>query len=547
MQPVAGPGTQSKASLTLSNFVESVFRLPIRGELQPFSFEGRRYLRRVYDTPAQKTVLMCGRQVEKSTSQGNKMLSAASLHRFVKILYVAPRQGQAQTFSRDRLKQPLLWSEVLGNLQLNKGAKDNAMYKEFVSGSEIRLGYAYLTADAIRGIMADLLFVDELQNVLATLLPVIEECTFSSEYKQFHYAGTPLTESNTLSRTYNKFSTQNEWMIPCDGCGGGDYRYWNLPGEENIGADCLVCARCGKEIFPMHKSSQWVSMNPDPGVEIPFEGFRIPQIISPRVSWPELLDKRKRYPRAQFLNEVLGIPHDVGATPITKEELRQACDPRVSMYSDQYPYGPSFWAQSREPKWFGIDWGSAENSYTVLSTGAYLTGKFTFINYKKFMGELSEPDRQIAEIDSIYGNTRNVDVVGTDYGGGFVQNAALTTRYGPRKIAKYQYVNSKTVVKWEPALSRFMVNRTEIMSRFFNAVKNGHIRFPRWEEFEPFAEDFLSIYSEYREDRHTMVYDKLVDGTDDAFHSSVYCLLASMLSHPRPDLMSAGAAFMQRD
>lgn len=546
-QSSSGLTTDAKAHLTLSNFVESVFRLPVKGVLEPFSFEGRRYLRRVYDTPARKTVLMCGRQVEKSTSQGNKMLAAAALQRFVKILYVAPRQGQAQTFSRDRLKQPLMWSEVLGNLQLNRGAKDNAMYKEFVSGSEVRLGYAYLTADAIRGIMTDFLFVDELQNVLATLLPVIEECTFASEYKQFHYAGTPLTESNTLSRTYNKFSTQNEWMIPCDSCGGGDYRYWNLPGEENIGAESLVCARCGKQIFPMHRSAQWVSMNPNPGVEIPFEGFRIPQVISPRVSWPELLDKRKRYPRAQFLNEVLGVPHDIGATPITREELRNACDPRVSMYSDQYPFGPSFWRASTDPKWMGGDWGSAENSYTVFSTGMYINGKFTFLEYKKFMGALSEPDRQIAEIESMYNSVHNVDTIGTDYGGGFVQNDALTRRFGPRKIAKYQYGNTKNVVKWQPELARFIVNRVELMSRFFAAIKNGHIRFPRWEEFEPFAEDFLCIYSEYREDRHTMVYDKLVDGTDDAFHSSLYCLLASMLSHPRPDIMSAGADYMQRN
>jgi len=488
---------------------------------------------------------MCGRQVEKSTSQGNKMIAASVLRPYIKILYVAPRQGQAQTFSRDRLKQPLLWSDFLSNFQTNRGAKDNAMYKEFVSGSEIRLGYAFLTADAIRGIMTDFLFVDELQNILATLLPVIEECTFASEHKQFHYAGTPLTESNTLSRTFKKFSTQNEWMIPCDACGGGDYRYWNLPGEENIGKEYLSCARCDAQIHPMHSSAQWVSMNPEPGVEEPFEGFRIPQIISPRVSWPELLDKRTRYPRAQFLNEVLGVPHDVGATPITEAELKAACDPTVSMYSSQYPHGTSYFKAAAQPKWMGVDWGSAENSYTVSSIGTYIHGKFTFIHFHKYVGELSEPKRQMAHIKHLYSEHPGMDIIGVDYGGGFDRNHDLVTTFGPRKVAQYQYAGLSGLVKWQSQLNRFIANRTEVMSMFFNAIKKGHIRFPRWEEFKPFAEDFLNIYSEYREDRHTIVYDKLIDGTDDAFHSALYCFLASMLSHPRPDVMNAGVAYME--
>jgi len=532
--------------LTLSQFVESAFRLPIRGRLAPFSFTGRRFFRRIYDTPALKTVLMCARQVEKTTSLGNKMLSSSALLPYLRSLYVAPRQGQAQTFSRDRLKQPLLWSEILGNLQTNKGAKDNAFYKEFVSGAEISLGYAFLSADAIRGIMTDHLYVDELQNILATLLPVIEECTFSSEQKAFHYAGTPLTESNTLSRTFNKFSTKNEWMIPCDSCGGGDYRYWNLPGEDNIGAKYLCCARCGAQIYPMHDAARWVATGA-PKIEIPFEGFRIPQIISPKVKWPELLDKRARYPRAQFLNEVLGVPHDIGSRPITEAELRAACDPSVSMYDDQYPMGPQFFNNHTGPIWLGVDWGTGEQSYTVSSACTYLDGKLTFFNYKKFDGELAEPRNQVAEIERQHYAYRTVAHIGTDYGGGYDRNDALSRTFGPRMIAKYQYAGGNQIVKYQDELGRFIVNRTEAMSCIFNAIKNGMIRFPRWEEFQPFAEEFLAIYTEYREARHVLTFDRIVDANDDAFHSTLYAVFASMLSHPRPDVLSGGYAYMQKD
>ena len=42
-----------------------------------------------------------------------------------------------------------------------------------------------------------------------------------------------------------------------------------------------------------------------------------------------------------------------------------------------------------------------------------------------------------------------------------------------------------------------LVHRTEVMSDIFTAIKSaGHLPIPRWEQFEePFAEDFLSIFS----------------------------------------------------
>jgi hypothetical protein len=92
---------------------------------------------------------------------------------------------------------------------------------------------------------------------------------------------------------------------------------------------------------------------------------------------------------------------------------------------------------------------------------------------------------------------------------------------------------------WNPALRRYVVNRTDTMSDIFNAIKRKQLEFPRWEEFkEPYATDFLNIVSEYNNSLRMVQYGHSPDKPDDAFHSSLYCFLASMIKFPRPDIMA---------
>ena len=49
-----------------SQFAETAIRVPEAGRVADFLFDGREYLRRVYDTSANKVLLKCGRQVEKT-------------------------------------------------------------------------------------------------------------------------------------------------------------------------------------------------------------------------------------------------------------------------------------------------------------------------------------------------------------------------------------------------------------------------------------------------------------------------------------------------
>jgi len=505
--------------------------MPVKGDLNSFSFKGRRYLIPVYNTPAQRVLLMCGRQVEKSTTLGNLALTYSILRKHFRTLFVSPTQQQTETFSRDKVSTPIELSKQLKIFFEGRGTKDNVLYKKFVTGSDVTLRYAFLHADRIRGISADMLLLDEVQDVLTEVIPVIEEALSHSQYKILRYSGTPKSLDNTISYYWENYSTQNEWVIPCDSCGGGDYRHWNIVSENNIGPNFLICDKCSERIYPDHPEAQWASMNPNPRTNLPFEGYRVSQLIASWTDWNEIIDKKKRYSRRQFYNEVLGRGYDSGDRPLTKAALRACCKETVSI--------PGFAKRPIGDVFMGIDWGTGENSFTVVMVGMYIAGRFQIFDCKRLEADEAEPERQIEIITEMI-RRYGVTLVGADYGGGFDRNDKLIRRFGIQKIIRYQYVNTNKKVYYDKGMSRFMVNRNAVLMDLINAINRGNcFLFPRWEDFEyPFGQDMANIIAEYNETRRTTVLDRAPGTTDDSLHALAYCFLASMIKHPRPDILS---------
>ena len=529
-----------------STFTEFAVRMPNK-KLQTydnFSFEGRRYLRQIYDTSSLRTLLKCGRQVEKSTLLGNKLLSYSCIIQALNALYVSPTNAQSKVFSQDRLKEPIETSPYLKSWTTTK-LSDNVFLKKFINRSQITLRYCYQSADRVRGIPADVICIDELQDILTDNIPIIEECASHSDFKIFMYSGTPKSLDNPLEYYWSEYSTQNEWAVPCynhlfSTAAGVQNVHWNILDENNIGRDGLICDKCEKPISSSHVDSQWVALNADVIKEIPkpYEGFRIPQIMVPWVTWDDIRQKQKTYSRPKFHNEVLGLSYDSGTRPLTRKNMIDVCDPSIQLTADFQQRIHTHLGHSI-PVYGGIDWGTGENTYTVLTLGAYLQEKFTYFYYRRFEGLESEPKIMI-ELNYQIMTHWNVRMVGCDYGGGFWPNDEMIRRFGWGKIAKYQYSTPNAKVKWEDGLKRFLVNRTEVMSDYFNAIKRKDVfRFPSWDQFQnPFGTDFLNIFSEYNEMRRENVYKKSPSVTDDSFHASLLCFLVSMIHQPRPDIIS---------
>jgi hypothetical protein len=525
-----------------SEFVEFAIYMPVKGGLEPFSFNRREYLRPIYDSTAPRKMLMAGRQVEKSTYLGNTILAFSAMNPFFRSLYVSPSNQQTKTFSRDRLKEPMEISPVLRHYS-NSKLLANVLEKRFVNQSQVTLRFAFLNADRVRGIPADYVNIDEIQDIILENIPVIEECASHSDFKWFTYSGTPKSLDNAIEHYWSRFSTQNEWVVPCRHHGtpkdSGSW-HWNILSESNIGDKNLICDKCGKEISPADPDCQWASMNPEPSVEKPFEGYRLPQLMVPWIDFSDIKDKQRKYSRAKFYNEVLGRSYDSGTRPLTRRDMQRNSWNALSMMHHRDVIK---WTQ-QWPVFMGIDWGTGEGTFTVMTLGGYLPfakEKFTIFYAKRFEGIESEPEVQLEQIKQ-YIRMFNVQYVGCDYGGGFWPNDKLVRMFGAEKIKKYQWVGQvKKKVTFEGRLGvpRFLCHRTEVMSDMFNAIKRANVfRFPRWEEWEdPYAMDFLNIFSEYNERLRMNVYKHAPGSPDDTFHSVTYCFLASFFIKPRPDVI----------
>ena len=524
-----------------SEWVKFAFDMPRKGKLQSFSFRKREYLIPIYDRPDRHILLMFGRQSEKSTTLGNKLLALMALLPYYKVLYVSPSQTQTRKFSQDRIAQPLIVSPRLREL-VGTIAPDNIHQKVFVRNqSSIELRYAFLNPDRVRGVPADHLVVDELQDVFIDSVPVLEE-TLSASDRPTHagwktMAGTPKSLDNTMAH-YWSLSTQSELVIPCERHGETNRPgtwHWIVAGEDNIGKKGMICEKCGNLVDRYHPLRGWVDTVS--GAKI--RGYRLPQILAPYVKdsqWDEkIIYKYNSYGRAQFLNEVLAIPWEQGVRPITQGEVMSCCDPDWKMTREQMREALRWYTQ-REV-FAGIDYGTGENSWTVIALGAYVQPTVFKIFYlHRFTGRETSTDMQTKLLLELLTRFNVLNSFG-DYGIGYQQNDVLTRERGARRHHILQYAASaKRKIYYNPSKGRWIGERDDLMSAVLNAIKTRKIQFPSWDVFAPFGQDILNITAEFNEARQRTVFSHHPEKPDDSFHAILYCLMAASLVTPRPDI-----------
>lgn len=333
-----------------------------------------------------KTLLVTGRQVAKSTYEAaDGVVQSICLPNF-KTLYVTPLFEQARRLSTDRVRKFIDQSPVK-HMFSSTQTENSVLRKTFTNGSVMHFSFALLDADRTRGISADKISYDEIQDIDKDHLPVINECMSHSSWKLVQYAGTPKTPENTISGLFRQ-SSQAEWFIPCRACRRDNIcstewhldkiigKWWD-PGEGKpfLGT---VCAHCGAFIDPA--DGFWVHKYPEKRWD--FAGYHIPQPImhihySNPEAWAELLAKREgfgNYTPAKYFNEVLGEACGTGVQLVSQEELKAASilpwknDPRDYTKSLQH-------VRKYAMRVLAIDWGGGgedEISLTTLAVLGYL-------------------------------------------------------------------------------------------------------------------------------------------------------------------------------
>ena len=271
------------------------------------------------------------------------------------IMNMQPTLDMGQTFSKDRLAPMLRDTPVLRDLVDTKSryAGNTILKKNFPGGHITIVGAnspASLASRPIKVLLAD--EVDRYPGSAGTegdplLLAQKRQTTFWD--KKTVVVSTPGNKGvSRIAKEYEE-STQEEWHVPCPGCGHLQPLVWaNVKfDKENPDGDVFYkCERCGQlfgeyEWKAQGKYGRFVAANP--GAEA--RGFHLNTLASTFCGWKEIVQKFLSAKKAldegnpeemkTWVNTELGEPWEEPGTQLESEELVS----RREVYEAEVPEG----------------------------------------------------------------------------------------------------------------------------------------------------------------------------------------------------------------
>jgi hypothetical protein len=503
-------------AVTRSDYAQRILYL----DGKPFSVQAVPFMIPILNCPSERMILQTGRQVGKSTTLSASILTGQTAIPHHRTLYVAPRNEQVVQFSKDRLSHMIAYSPLIQRLFVNSKVQQQVKAKEFTNGSMVFLRSCYHTADGIRGISANDIYFDEIQDIILDNIPVVEECAARKSPRRIIYCGTPKTFDNPIAKIWES-STQHYWAIKCRHCG-----HWNVPiGLENIGPDFLVCAMCKKQIYSL--DGEYVAKYPSRTLT----GFHISQAMiygvpGTGLPWQRIIDKMNDplYGMGKFMNECLGFSYDSGAKLLTETDLRNCCDPETNYLSTDRK---AAWGIMRT--FAGVDWGVlGGNTHTVLTIGGVDSeGRLRLLFAKKYPVD-QDPVDQVEDV------CRNINAAGcafvcADRGGGHVANAFLRKKLTWAKVHEIEYkARVNRGMYYDEKSKTWITDRTRALAGIIIDIKNQRMLFPEFNLMNTqFFTDLLTLSCEYNDKIRAYQILRQVEVPDDFAHSLVYLRLAA--------------------
>lgn len=396
------------------------------------------------------------------------------------------------------------------------------MNMRFQNDSELYLRAAYLNADAARGISADLLLVDECQDIAPGDLPVLQETLSHSKNGRMILTGTPKLIDNHLEAMFGQ-SKSFEWTISCRKCSQPF-----ILDERCLGPSGVICPHCKTPNDP--RRGRWVARNQGATWG---DGFWINHLMVPWLNFDEILERQRAYDFARFKNEVLGLPVTLGDHVVTREEM-EACCRDVSMAQSIKDIPPRGQSQLIA----GIDWGGGSVSRTVLVIGFMRTDYIFQICYMERFAASEEPNRILSEIARRCEQFR-VRWIAADGGGhGHVYNRMLFNSLHRRnRVIAILYSETTQNPRQEGDLIKWTVARSATIGALFSRIKKQSLIFPRVQEVSTFLGEFSCEVAVYDNYHRSIKYSHPETQQDDAMHATNYALLLGIraISH-REDL-----------
>lgn len=463
-----------------------------------------------------KLVLKTGRQVSKSTSIAAHGVVTCASHPNFKILYVTPLYEQIRRFSNNYVN-PFIVQSPIKNMLVNSQTDKSVLQRSFINDSIMHFSYALLSADRTRGIKADKVAYDEVQDLDAGHIPIINETMSHSRWALTQFTGTPKTRDNTLEGLWLR-SSQAEWFTKCTGCNkyniaALEYDLLKMIGkyDKRISKSrpAVVCAGCGKRIDP--RTGFWVHKYPSRRAR--FAGYHVPQVIMPvhytdPDKWSELLSKMAgigNITKAVFYNEILGESCDESTKLVSKTDLEKAAvlnrneEAEALKVLSQYRF-----------KALAIDWGGGGEegvSFTTLAVLAMLPNGHIHVIYGNRLLTPHDHMAEAAECLRVF-KKFGCQILAHDYTGAgnlreqfLVQSGAVTLD----QLVPVQYVRSAkhNIMSFVPATIQhprniWRVDKARSLQLVSTCIKLGTIKFFKYDyknDDQPgLLHDFLSLY-----------------------------------------------------
>ena len=499
----------------------------------------------IYDNLPRKLLLKCSRKTLKSTLISNIITLDMIRYNYYKMLYVGPNEAFTKYFSHNylsaRFESPPLKRIIQGL------AKNDVFEKELEdTHSNVILKYASDDATRTRGPATDHNIHDEVQDMLADILPIIAETMAISKIKREIYAGTPLTTDNTINELWKR-AHQYEWAMKCEHCG-----HWNTLTEDNepfkmIQRHGFSCSKCLKILNSA--DGQWVDFNPG---DHEVHGFHLAQPLIPFFNanpkdWLDIYQKcfERDYTQLQVYNEVFGLPYDAGMKEITENDLKKACqlgEMSTVFERRRHLYRGIF---------LGVDWGvNMQTSRTVGTLMGLRDDGVLEVFYSKIFKDLDYEKH----INELAGLARRYDAfIACDSGPDVMRGIMLGNKASPEKTQLVSYRDSKYIQYTEVPPSaaewfqtRWCLHRTDTMGFTMQMIKKGKILFPRWEDMSEMMQDILNIYTEVKEDnlKAKKFYRHSPTKPDDFFHTLNFAACQAYLWGGDPFLMGSSSDAM---
>lgn len=498
---------------------------------KPYSLTNHFQFETLFYTRMPKSmVLKTGRQVGKSTvGSAHGVITCTSIP-FFRTLYITPLFEQVRRLSNNYVR-PFVEQSPIRSLWLGTNTENSVLQRSFSNNSMMQFSFASLDADRVRGIRADRIVIDEVQDMDKDLIPIIKETMSASKWSIASYSGTPKTPENTIEGLW-LMSSQAEWCTPCDNCKKLNVASFQHDLEKMIGPwrddiseqnPATVCAKCQKVIHPSR--GRWIHRYPERRFQ--FAGYHVPQPImhihySDRMKWTELLAKREglgNYTPDKYLNEVLGESCGTGVQLVSMKELQDAC----TLPYENNPREPGRTIEKLDDeatryrhKILAVDWGGGGVSGISLTVAVVMGITSTGTIEVLWARRLMTPHDHLLEAKQCldYYNMFKCSFVAHDYtGAGSLRETFLCQAGVPyERIIPIQYVraaSSKIMSVVKPTNNNprlyYRVDKTRSLLTTCAAIRTKRVKFFKYDyrstDDVGLIHDFLALVEQKTETR----------------------------------------------